>query len=173
MIDNGTFKHNPDKSYSDKSISNSNYCNANDLNNSVVSELDYNDMMRDVQTRSQDCVNNNTPHPSEAACKNGFDKNNAINIEGNTANATPTLSDSKSNTTSSAGNSSIANPTEQNRGKKPDVAEQSFAQDNRVCGPKGDILEANAKGETTKMADNLSKAPELDISPAKDNGMNV
>ena len=88
MIDNGSLKYNPEKSYSDKSISDSSFCNPKNLNNSTVSEADYNDIMRDAQTRSQNCVNNNTPHPTEDACKNGFDKNNAVNVDCNTGHAT-------------------------------------------------------------------------------------
>lgn len=87
MIDKEILKYNPDKSYSDCSISNSEYCNPNQLSNSVVRDLDYRDMMRDAQTRAQDGVNNNTPHPSSEACKNGYE-HNANPIQTPTGNAT-------------------------------------------------------------------------------------
>lgn len=93
MIDNETLKHVPEKSYSDRTISKSEHNNSNNLKNSIVSETDYKDMMRDAQTRAQDCVNNNTPHPSSEACANGSPKENAIQLSSSTGHATPVSSD--------------------------------------------------------------------------------
>lgn len=93
MIDNGTLKYNPDKSYSDSSLSKSEYSNPNNLTNSTVSDVDYRDMMRDAQDRAKDCVKNDTPHPSPEACQNGFPKN-VHPIESNTGHATPVQSNS-------------------------------------------------------------------------------
>ncbi len=87
MIDNGTLKYNPDKSYSSKEdFCKSEHKNPNELTNSSVKENDYKDMMRDAKTRSSDCVKNNTPHPSEEARKNGFEKTQNP-VEGETGNA--------------------------------------------------------------------------------------
>ena len=75
MIDNGTLKHNPAKSYSShEAICKSENPNTNILSNSTVSEDRADKMYSDAQTRAKDCVKNNTPHPSEEACKNGFEK---------------------------------------------------------------------------------------------------
>lgn len=87
MIDNGTLKYNPEKSYSsNESFCQSEHKNPNNLSNSVVDKADYKDMMTDAQTRSKDCVKNNTSHPSEEARKNGFEKNQNP-VEGETGNA--------------------------------------------------------------------------------------
>lgn len=93
MIDNGTLKHSPENSYSDSTLSKSEHNNPNNLTNSTVSDVDYRDMMRDAQSRAQDCVKNDTPHPSPEACQNGFPKNEHP-IESNTGNATPVQSNS-------------------------------------------------------------------------------
>ena len=45
-------------------------------------------MLAAAQKRSQDCVNNNTPHPSKEACNNGFPLNSEP-IQSNTGHATP------------------------------------------------------------------------------------
>ena len=45
-------------------------------------------MFADAQTRAQDCVNNNTPHPSYEARNNGFPPN-PNPIESNTGHAIP------------------------------------------------------------------------------------
>lgn len=87
MIDNGTLKHLPEKSYSDASLSRCENNNPNQLINSVVPEEKADKMYADAQTRAQDCVNNNTSHPSAEACNNGF-PHNANPIESNTGNAT-------------------------------------------------------------------------------------
>lgn len=88
MIDNCTLNYNSEKSFSDKEISNSEHCNKNPLSNSIVPEDKADKIYDDALTRSKDCVNNNTPHPSENACKNGFDKNDAIDVGSSTGNAT-------------------------------------------------------------------------------------
>lgn len=88
MIDNGTLKYVPEKSYSDPLISKSEHNNPNVLTNSIVDKEDYRDMMRNAQTRAQDCVNHNTPHPSYEARNNGFPPN-PHPIKSNTGHATP------------------------------------------------------------------------------------
>ena len=88
MIENGTLKFFPQKSYSDESIKLSQYYNPNELTNSVVDEADYDAMLDCAQMRAQDCVNNNTPHPSQEACNNGFPLN-PNPIQSNTGHATP------------------------------------------------------------------------------------
>ena len=88
MIENGTLKFFPQKSYSDESIKLSQYYNPNELTNSVVDRYAYEDMLAAAQKRSQDCVNNNTPHPSPEACNNGFPLN-PDPIQSNTGHATP------------------------------------------------------------------------------------
>lgn len=86
MIDNGTLKHVPEKSYSDTSLSHTEHNNPNTLINSVVPEEKADKMYADAQTRARDCVNNNTSHPSAEACNNGF-PHNPKPIESNTGNA--------------------------------------------------------------------------------------
>lgn len=88
MIDNGTLKHVPEKSYSDPSISECKQNNPNLLMNSVVPEDRAEKMYADAQTRAQDCVKNNTPHPSYEARNNGYPPNTNP-IESNTGHATP------------------------------------------------------------------------------------
>lgn len=88
MIDNGTLKYVPEKSYSDPLISKSEQNNPNTLTNSVVPEAKADKMYVDAQTRAQDCVNNNTPHPSWEARNNGYPANTNP-IESNTGHATP------------------------------------------------------------------------------------
>lgn len=88
MIDNGTLKYNVDKSYSDNAISQSNYKNPNALVNSTIPEDKADKIYADAYTRAQDCVNNNTPHPSPEACNNGFDRKNGIDVNCNPGNAT-------------------------------------------------------------------------------------
>lgn len=86
MIENGTLKHNPSMSYSDASLNKDGVNNANHLTDSKVPEVDYNDMMADAKDRTKDCVKNNTKHPSEEACQNGFPKNKD-GIKSDTGNA--------------------------------------------------------------------------------------
>lgn len=93
MIDNGSLKHSPENSYSDSSISRSEHNNPNNLTNSAVDEAKADKMYSDAQSRAQDCVKNDTPHPSSEACQNGFSKNEHP-IESNTGNATPVQSNS-------------------------------------------------------------------------------
>lgn len=90
MIANGTLKHKPEESYSDPTISelDNKKQNHNRLDNSVVPEDDYVNMMDNAETRSRDCVKNNTPHPSDEARQNGFPPNEHP-VEGNTGNAVP------------------------------------------------------------------------------------
>lgn len=87
MIDNHTLNHTIAKSYSDPTINTSKHTNPNMMSNSVVPEADYRDIMRDVKTRAQDSVTNNTPNPSPEACNNGFQKNSNP-IASNTGHAT-------------------------------------------------------------------------------------
>lgn len=154
MIDNGTLKYNASKSYSDMTISNSENCNLNTLKNSVVPEEKADKMYSDAQTRSQDCVNNNTPHPSSEACKNGFNKNDAIDVGCNTGNATPVPEQQTSSTNNSTVLSGELPPAQQPdtnnnpqiSGTLPNQAQDIELPNNQADGKSGKDL-----------ADNLSK----------------
>ncbi len=101
MIDNSSLKYNPNKSFTDHSILNketlnhpnktieSYYQTGRSAENGCVSQVDYKDMMRDVNTRSSDCVKNNTPHPSPEARNNGYSKDSVLNLDCDTGHATP------------------------------------------------------------------------------------
>lgn len=88
MIDNGTLVHNRSKSYSDTTISGSANCNPHTLSNSIIPEEKADKMYADAQIRAQDCVINDTPHPSPQARDNGFPPN-PNPIESPTGHATP------------------------------------------------------------------------------------
>lgn len=100
MIDNGSLKYNPDKSFTDQSVLtresanhsekafNKHYGTGRFAENGCISQVDYREIMDDVHKRSADCVRNNTPHPSSEACNNGFSKENALHIDSNTGHAT-------------------------------------------------------------------------------------
>ena len=75
MIDNGCLQHNSAKSYSDLSVSNSPYNNPNQMTGSVVPEARADQMYNDAYVRANDCVQNQTPHPSLEARSNGFAPN--------------------------------------------------------------------------------------------------
>ena len=75
MIDNRTLKYNELKSFSDASISKSQHTNPNKMDNSIVPEDKVEEIYANAQTRARDCVKNNTPHPSQQACNNGFGPN--------------------------------------------------------------------------------------------------
>ena len=75
MIDNGSLKHNESKSFTDTSLSKSYHINPNNMNNSIVSEDKADEIYANAHTRAKDCVENNTPHPSQQARNNGFEPN--------------------------------------------------------------------------------------------------
>ena len=124
MVENGTLKHNQDNSYSDGSISQSEYNNPNELSNSVVPEDKVENMYDNAQTRAQDCVNNNTPHPSPEACNNGYTPNENP-IPNETGNARSCNEEEKnSNTTQTPMQKEARNADEIVRNETPAGSEE-------------------------------------------------
>ena len=127
MIENGTLKHRPEESYSDrnpdipgrnKEEASKVKMNDKHIDNSVVPEDDYVDMKHNAETRAKDCVKNDTPHPSEEACKNGFPPNEHP-VEGNTGNAKPI--NQKDNDNNTNGKKEPSPKTEEDKGKNPEI----------------------------------------------------
>ena len=76
MIEQGVLKHDPANSYSreDRALSlkdgTSVTLNENKLINNTIDEDAYTIIRTRISQRGQDCINNNTHHPSAEVCKN-------------------------------------------------------------------------------------------------------
>ena len=91
MMSNGCLEHDKANSYSDASVSklDSSLLNDKQMTNSTVSQDTYDNMMQDAKDRSQDCVKNNTAHPSPDVVNDTGYAHNPNPVEGVTGNATP------------------------------------------------------------------------------------